>query len=63
QVETLVAAGYDSVSTDSGTVQGYSMSWTVSGDDPKQILLVVHRENFRGQMVSDTVVTYLANPN
>ncbi|MGD2154153.1 MAG: hypothetical protein PVG79_12855 [Gemmatimonadales bacterium] len=63
QLETLVAAGYDSVSAGSDTVQGYPMSWTVSGDDPKQITLVLERENHRGQTVTDTVVTYMANPN
>jgi len=63
QLETLVAAGYDSVAAGSAVVQGYPMSWTVSGTDPKQITLVMQRLNFAGQMVADTVVTYFANPN
>jgi len=63
QLETLVAAGYDSVSAGSDTVQGYPMSWTVSGVDPKQVTLVLERENYRGQTVMDTVVTYMANPD
>ncbi|MGD2154066.1 MAG: prepilin-type N-terminal cleavage/methylation domain-containing protein [Gemmatimonadales bacterium] len=62
QLETLVATGYDSLSAGSATVQGYPMSWAVSGTDPKQITLVMERENFAGLMVEDTVTTYLANP-
>jgi Tfp pilus assembly protein PilV len=63
QLESLVAEGYDNVTGGSGTVQGYPMSWNVTGTNPKQITLVVTRENFRGQMVQDTVVTYLADPD
>jgi len=62
QLETLMATGYDSLSAGSATVQGYPMSWSVSGTDPKQITLVMERENFAGLTVEDTVTTYLANP-
>jgi Tfp pilus assembly protein PilV len=63
QLESLVAQGYDNVTAGSDTIQGYAMSWTVSGTDPKQITLVMTRENFRGETVQDTLVTYMANPN
>ncbi len=62
QLESLVAEGYDSVSTGSGNVQGYSMNWTVSGTNPKQVTLVMERVNFSGVTVQDTLVTYLADP-
>lgn len=63
RLESLVAEGYENVTAGSDTVQGYPMSWTVTGTNPKQITLVVTRENFRGQTVQDTMVTYLADPD
>ena len=63
QLESLVAEGYDNVQTDSAVVQGYPMRWTVSGTNPKQIMLIMERENYVGQMVEDTFITYLADPN
>ncbi|UCC71302.1 MAG: prepilin-type N-terminal cleavage/methylation domain-containing protein [Gemmatimonadota bacterium] len=63
QLESLVAEGYDNVTAGSDTVQGYPMEWAVSGTDPKQITLLMTRENFRGEIVQDTLVTYMANPN
>lgn len=62
QLESLVAQGYDSVATDSGVVQGYNMRWEVTGTNPKQITLVMERENNSGQTVNDTLVTYIADP-
>jgi prepilin-type N-terminal cleavage/methylation domain-containing protein len=63
QIESLVAVGYDSISGGSGTVQGYPMTWTVTGTDPKEIMLVITRENYAKQTVQDTLITYMANPN
>jgi prepilin-type N-terminal cleavage/methylation domain-containing protein len=63
QLESLVAQGYDNVAAGADTIQGYPMSWTVTGMDPKQITLVMTRENFRGETVQDTLVTYMADPN
>lgn len=63
QLESLVALGYDSVADGSSTVQGYPMTWTVTGTDPKQITVVMERENYRGETVQDTFITYMANPN
>ena len=62
-LESLVALGYDSVGSGTGTVQGYPMTWTVTGTNPKQVTLVMQRENFQRQTVYDTLVTYVANPN
>ncbi len=37
------------------------MSWTVQGTNPKKVILVVDAKNSIGQVVHDTLVTYLAN--
>lgn len=63
QLEYLVSQGYDEVADGSTTVQGYPMSWTVTGDDPKQITVVMTREDYQGNSVNDTLITYMANPN
>ena len=61
QLEKLVAEGYDSVSSGSDTVQGYSTDWTVTGTDPKKIILVIDRETLSGDIRPDSFVTYLAD--
>ena len=63
QMETLMKAGHDSVSTDSATVDGVPMHWTVTGTNPKKILLTVEGMNGAGQLAEDTVVLYLADPS
>ncbi len=63
QLESLVAQGYDSVETGSANVQGYPMTWEVTGTNPKQVIVVMQRENFQRQTVYDTLVTYLADPS
>ncbi len=63
QMEKVLAEGYASVSSDSGTVQGYNTVWTVTGTDPKKILLVIDRETLSGDIRPDTFVTYLADPS
>ncbi len=61
QLDWLTAQGYDSVAAGSATVQGYPMSWTVEGTNPKKIILVVDAKKSNGQVVPDTIVTYLAD--
>ena len=61
QLEKLMAEGYDSVSSGSDTVQGYNAVWTVTGTDPKKILLVIDRKTLSGDIRPDTFVTYLAD--
>ncbi len=63
QVESLMKAGYDSLATDSSVVHGYPMRWTVSGTDPMKVLFVVESENRAQQVVEDTIVLYLTDPN
>jgi prepilin-type N-terminal cleavage/methylation domain-containing protein len=62
QLESVIARGYDSVTAGSATVQGYPMSWTVAGTNPKQITLVMTRQDARGQLRYDTLVTFLSDP-
>jgi prepilin-type N-terminal cleavage/methylation domain-containing protein len=59
QVESIVATGYDSVSAGSAVVQGYPMSWTVSGVKPKRVQIITQRKNYAHQTVEDTVVVSL----
>ncbi len=63
QMEELVRMGYDSVTTGAAVVQGYPMSWTVSGTNPKKVLFSVERTNLSDQLVKDTTVLYFADPN
>ncbi len=60
QLEKLIALGYDSVKSGSDTGQGYDAVWTVSGTDPKKILLVIDRETLSGDIKPDSFVTYVA---
>lgn len=62
QIESLMSQGYDGVTSSTATVQGYPMTWTVSGTDPKRIELTLERANYLGQTVQDTFVTFLADP-
>ncbi len=63
QIEELVRMGYDSVTTASAVVQGYPMSWTVTGTNPKKVIFTVERTNLSYQTVQDTTVLYFADPN
>ena len=61
QMEKLIAGGYSSLVSGSDTVQGYSVVWTVTGTDPKKILLVIDRQTLLGDIRPDSFVTYLAD--
>ena len=63
QVEDLMRLGYESVTSGTGTVQGFPMEWTVTGTTPKRVDLVVQRTNLSGSTVADTLNLYMANPN
>lgn len=62
QLESLVMAGYDSLTADSAVVDGYSMHWTVTGVDPKKLLFRVESTPPFGAAEEDTVVLYLTDP-
>ena len=61
QMEKLIADGFDSVSSGNDTVQGFNSVWTVTGTDPKKILLVIDRTTLTGDVRPDTFVTYVAD--
>ena len=63
QLEKLIADGYANVASGSGTIQGFPTAWTVSGTDPKKILLVIDRQSLTGTILPDTFVTYIADPS
>ena len=56
QMETLRTAGYKGISGDTAVVAGYWMEWTVSGTDPKKVVLEVRYTARAGNAVRDTVV-------
>jgi len=63
QLEKLVAGGYANLVSGSNTVQGYNTVWTVTGTDPKKVLLVIDRKTLSGDIRPDTFVTYLVDPS
>ncbi len=63
QAEDLMSRDFDTISSGSATVHGYPMTWTVSGTNPKKVLLQMDWTNGRGLVVTDTVVLYRAEPD
>ncbi len=61
QMETLRSLPHDSLDSDSDTVWGFPISWTVSGTAPKVVVLTLERPSVLGGMKVDTVVTYAAD--
>lgn len=62
KADSLVSLGWGNVSSGSDMVQGFPMSWTVSGTDLEQIdLLVDHTSLGTGAARQDTLVLYLTN--
>lgn len=56
QLEELSSQGFQNVADGSATVEGYPMSWTVSGPDPKTVTVEVTRTRRNGQVVVDTLL-------
>ena len=48
KLETLVNVHYDSIASGSSSINGYSLSWTVTGTDPKMLLLDLYYTNRSG---------------
>ena len=63
QAEDLMSRDFDTISSGSATVHGYPMTWTVSGTNPKKVLLEVGWTNRSGRAVTDTLVLYRAQPD
>jgi Tfp pilus assembly protein PilV len=60
QVELLMSQGYKNVKTDSATVQGYPLQWTVSGTNPKKLVVEATWATPARATVRDTLVLYFA---
>ena len=60
QMETLRSLPLDSLVSDSDTVWGFPISWTVSGTAPKVIVLAIERPSVLSGTTVDTLVTYAA---
>ena len=63
QAEDLMSRDFDTISSGSATVHGYPMAWTVSGTNPKKVLVEVDWTNRSGRVVADTLVLYRAQPD
>ena len=63
QLETLVNVHYDSIASGSSSINGYSLSWTVTGTDPKMLLLDLYYTNRSGYAATERSVLYYPNPN
>ncbi len=62
KADSLTAVGWGNVTAGSDTVNGYPMSWTVSGTNVEQIdLSVDHPSLTTGAMVRNTLTLYLTN--
>ena len=61
QMETLRSLPPDNLVSDSDTVWGFPISWTVSGTAPKVVVLAVERRSVLGGMTVDTFVTHAAD--
>ena len=56
QVDSLRAAGFKNLVTGSATVEGYSTSWTVAGDDPKTVTLNIYYADAQGGTQTHSVM-------
>lgn len=63
QADSLMIVSYANVTTGSAEVQGYPMTWTVSGTNPKKVVFVVEHTNRSGQPFADTLILYRAGPD
>lgn len=61
KIEQLLAGGYSGITSGSGTVDGFPMTWSVSGTNPK-VLVVVASTDTTESAKKDTVITAVAQP-
>ena len=59
--EELRAEDFDSLASDTDTVRGYPVSWTVTGTEPKTVLLSVTRPTATSGQVVDTFAMLVAD--
>ncbi len=56
QVDSLRAAGFNNLVTGSATVEGYSLSWSVTGNDPKTVTLDIYYAKRQGGTQTHSVM-------
>lgn len=56
QVDSLRAAGFKNLVAGSATVEGYSVSWNVTGNDPKTVTLDIYYASRRGGTQTHSVM-------
>ncbi|MGD8699737.1 MAG: hypothetical protein PVJ43_10630 [Gemmatimonadales bacterium] len=59
QLEQLKATPYDRVQSGQRSEGDYQLTWTVVGNNPKKIVLVVHYPGLDTSPRADTLVTYV----
>jgi Tfp pilus assembly protein PilV len=59
-MDSLKAVGWDAINGASGsyTAKGHAVSWSVSGDNPRQVLVIITRQT-SPSLVQDTLITYV----
>ncbi|MEE9212881.1 MAG: hypothetical protein V3U29_09525 [Phycisphaeraceae bacterium] len=55
QVDSLRAAGFNNLADGSATVEGYPVSWTVTGTDPKTVTLDIDYATRQGATQTSSV--------
>ena len=56
QVDSLRAAGFNNLVAGSATVEGYPVSWSVTGTDPKTVALDIYYAERRGATQTHSVM-------
>ena len=56
QVDSLRAAGFNNLVAGSATVEGYPVSWDVTGTDPKTVTLDIYYAPRQGETQTHTVM-------
>ena len=60
-MDSLKAAGWDDIAGASGSyvAKGHAVSWSVSGDDPRKVLVIITRQT-SPSLVQDSLMTYVS---
>ena len=61
KVDSLTSLGWAALTEQSGadSAQGHALTWVVSGDNPRHVVVVVRRQVL-SQTFADTIVTYVS---
>ncbi len=56
QVDSLRSAGFKNLVAGSATVEGYPLSWNVTGNDPKNVTLDIYYADAQGETQTHSVM-------